>query len=278
MKPGLSTAGWLDGAPVTKWLIYLNTGIWLTGLLGDVLQIPWMSSMGLLQRFAIFPEQMIAEGALWMPFTYMFLHGGALHLFMNMFGLYLLGPDLEKALGSVIYGALYLLAGFVGGIFFVLVTYLLLGSLHPCVGASGAIMGLLGAISAIYPQRVYLILPLMIPIRAVTLAVILTSVHIFFILTPYGVGIAWDVHLFGGLAGYLFILSLALRHRAAWKAKLVAWEPAQWIPEYEDLIRRRILGETPLSAGEAARLEELREALRYEDVPPPEEIAAERVR
>ena len=274
MKTLVSTPAWMTDTPVTKWLIYLNTSIWLVGLTGDLLRIPWLSTMGLLQRFAIFPEQIIAEGTLWTPFTYMFLHGGAVHLFMNMLGLYLLGPDLEKALGSRVYLTLYLLAGFVGGVFFFLVTYFLLGSLHPCVGASGAIMGLLGAISAIYPQRVYLILPLMIPIRAVTLAVILTSVHIFFILTPYGTGIAWDVHLFGGLAGYLFTLSLALRHRAHWKAQLATWDPESWIPEYEQLAQRKFLGEEPLSATEQARHDLLRDVLRYEDVLPPGELPA----
>jgi len=94
-------------------------------------------------QFGSFPPA-IADGEWWRLMLAMFLHsrGFALHIFMNMYVLYIYGPDVEQVLGSARFLALYLVAGFVAT-----ATSFALG---PCdavsVGASGAIFGVVGAL------------------------------------------------------------------------------------------------------------------------------------
>jgi membrane associated rhomboid family serine protease len=92
----------------------------------------------------------VVSGQWWRVLTAGFLHGGILHLGVNMFALVALGRGLEALLdrsGRWLFPALYLgslLGGSLGA--------LLLEFDIPAVGASGAIFGLLGA-SVSIPQR-----------------------------------------------------------------------------------------------------------------------------
>ena len=72
----------------------------------------------------------------------MFLHGSLGHLLGNMFTLWLFGPTLEAALGSTRFLIFYLWWGIVGGLAHALIDP---ASTMPCIGASGAISGAIGA-------------------------------------------------------------------------------------------------------------------------------------
>lgn len=267
----------LEYSPVTRTLVLANVGVFLLGLAGDLLGVPGAGTQSLLGLFGLFPARVVGEGMLWTPFTYMFLHANLVHLFVNMMGLYLLGPDLEQAFGKRNYLLLYLLSGLLGGLGFVGISYLLLGQATPCVGASGAIMGLLGAIVAIYPRRIYVLLPLMIPMRATVLAVLMLSSHLFFILTPYGGRVAYDVHLLGGLTGYLISGGLALTHRLRWRGAIPAPEVPYACVELESLVHKLARTESQALSGEEwSRYRVLKDALRYEDVPSLAEVRAMR--
>ncbi|NWG19184.1 MAG: rhomboid family intramembrane serine protease [Chloroflexi bacterium] len=85
-----------------------------------------------------------AGGQYYRFLTAMFLHGGLAHLFFNAFALYSLGFETERIFGSQRFLALYLIAGLGGG----LASYGF--NANPSVGASGAIFGLVGALSAFY--------------------------------------------------------------------------------------------------------------------------------
>ncbi len=71
--------------------------------------------------------------------TSIFLHANLLHIFLNMYALYVLGRIVEISLGKAKYSALYFLSGLSGNLLSALVDRLTVG-----VGASGAVMGLLG--------------------------------------------------------------------------------------------------------------------------------------
>jgi len=81
----------------------------------------------------------VAHGEWYRLITGGFLHANVLHLAMNMFALWILGSQLESAIGRTRFGVVYgasLLAGSLG---------VMIQSPHsPTVGASGAIFGLLG--------------------------------------------------------------------------------------------------------------------------------------
>ncbi len=250
----------------------MNGLVWLTGSLGDVLRLDLFNTESILLTFGLFPQAVVEDGTLWTPFTHMFLHGNGTHLLVNMLGLFLLGPDTERTFGSLPFLGLYLLSGLVGGVGYMLFSFLVLGQIHPVVGASGAIMGILGAIVALFPQRVYVILPLMIPLRASTLAVLMLTAHVFFMFTPYGGRVAYDVHLYGGLTGFAFAWWISRRHLRTVRAGAPDLDPARDTAELEDLVVRLARGDEPLTAEEAGRYDFLKEALRYQDVLTLEEL------
>lgn len=90
--------------------------------------------------------------------SFMFLHGGFLHLLGNMWSLYIFGDNVEDRLGHLRYLAFYLLCGILSG-----VSHLLL-NLHsnvPTIGASGAIAGVMGAYFLLHPTaRILTLVPI----------------------------------------------------------------------------------------------------------------------
>lgn len=265
----------LQYSPVCKTIILLNVFVFLLSVMGNILDLTFINSLSFINTFALFPETVMHEGMFWTPFTYMFLHGGWMHILFNMLGIYLLGPDLEQTFGHVKFLALYLLSGWLGAVAFIIISYLIQGQLTPCVGASGAIFGILGGIVALYPKRVYVILPLMIPVRASVLAILLLSIHLFFIMTPYGNHVAYEVHLGGGLAGFFLCGGAALFHRYRWRNVIPKPEIPYAAVELETLAYRIARSEEALGEEERMRYELLRKALRYEDVPSVQEIRAQ---
>jgi rhomboid protease GluP len=85
-------------------------------------------------------NDLISGGEYFRLVSAMFLHGGLMHLAVNMYSLYAIGPMVEKVYGKKKYIAIYFLAGICASIF----SYSFSTSVS--IGASGAIFGLLGAV------------------------------------------------------------------------------------------------------------------------------------
>jgi membrane associated rhomboid family serine protease len=99
--------------------------------------------------FALRPKY-IAEGRdLYTLVTNLFLHAGPLHLFVNMYFLYILGDNVEDALGRVPYLLFYLGCGVAANLAHLVFN---VGSDTPVLGASGAIAGVMAAYMVLYPQ------------------------------------------------------------------------------------------------------------------------------
>ena len=88
---------------------------------------------------------LIQDGEHWRLLTHAFLHGGIIHLAFNTFFLIQIGPMLERRMGSVKFGALYLISAVAGG----MAGSLWHHELVPLVGGSGALFGMLGAAVAV---------------------------------------------------------------------------------------------------------------------------------
>ncbi len=86
-----------------------------------------------------------ANGEPWRLLTSAFLHGGEVHLLVNLASLFAIGPALERTLGSVRFTVLYLVAAIGGN----LAVCLLYEPLQPVLGGSGALFGMFGAAVAI---------------------------------------------------------------------------------------------------------------------------------
>ena len=142
----------IDPPTVTRWLVVANAVIAiLMGLAGEQARqflVFWGGLVPLRLSLAV-EGQIPPLGALSTLFGHMFLHGGALHLVMNMVMLLAIGRLLEPVLGSRRFLALYLVSGLAGGLAEWVWSPL---SAVPAVGASGAISGLVAAQAMLFGQ------------------------------------------------------------------------------------------------------------------------------
>jgi membrane associated rhomboid family serine protease len=124
--------GRVSGNPgyVTKVIIAVN-------VVAFVLQ---QVSSSVTPRFDEYPYA-VNDGEYYRLLTATFLHGGVLHIALNMLALYLFGPPLEASLGRLRYGGLYLLSALGGSA----ASYAFSDPRLASLGASGAVFGLLGA-------------------------------------------------------------------------------------------------------------------------------------
>jgi rhomboid family protein len=105
--------------PLVKNLLGINIGI---AIIQSIMKLDLGDQFGL---FSIYSET-------FMPYqfiTYMFLHGGMMHLLGNMIGLFFFGPLLEQFLGQKKFLILYMAAGLGGGILYWGVNYVELNGL-----------------------------------------------------------------------------------------------------------------------------------------------------
>ena len=150
---------------------YLTVGLILACTLTYVWQHLLLSPAGTQQAayaLGVIPAVLTGREAAppeiaWLPawatiFTSMFMHGGFLHLAGNMLYLWIFGNNIEEAMGRARFFIFYVLCGVAAVLAQVLSNP---GSIVPMVGASGAISGVLGAYTLLYPRaRVLLGLPL----------------------------------------------------------------------------------------------------------------------
>jgi membrane associated rhomboid family serine protease len=181
---------------VTYGLILANVAVFLAGLmLAHRRQMPLNDFIAgshpeILEATGAVSWYSVLDGQWWRLVTANFVHIGALHLGMNMYALYILGPLVERLFGHVRYLVLYLVAGFGStciGVLFQL----------GCAGASGAICGLLAAILAwTFLNRHSLPAPLV----ASWYRVILINTVLILIISAMP-KISWSGHLGGALVG-----------------------------------------------------------------------------
>jgi rhomboid family protein len=143
-------------------------------------------------------------------FTMMFLHGGWLHLILNMWTLWLFGPTVEDRLGHGRYLAFYLACGLAASIAHVAFNPT---SIVPALGASGAIAGVLGCYMRLFPlARVVVVVPIIfIPLFFEVYAFVFVGlwflIQLFqgtasLILPTSAGGVAWWAHVGGFVAGF----------------------------------------------------------------------------
>ncbi|MDH5589444.1 MAG: rhomboid family intramembrane serine protease [Gemmatimonadota bacterium] len=148
-------------------------------------------------KLALWPPGVLQHP--WTPITYMFVHAGFSHIFLNMLMLFMFGPRLEERLGGRDFIRLYLLAGLGGA----LLTFVFQPA-YPVVGASGAVYGVTAGFAMLWPrERVYIWGVL--PVEIWLLTTVMVFLSLYFGMSGGQPGIAHFAHL-GGLVtgiGYL---------------------------------------------------------------------------
>ena len=161
------------------------------------------------------PEGSLATRAIPL-FTSMFLHGGWMHIIGNMLYLWVFADNVEDRLGHVRFAIFYLASGLAATM-----THILFNSSSavPCVGASGAIGGVLGAYVITYPRaKVLTLIPLfyILLFREIPAVFFLGFWFVMQVFSgmgalggSYASGVAYWAHIGGFAAGVGLMLALA---------------------------------------------------------------------
>lgn len=139
----------------------------------------------------------------WTLFTSMFLHGSMGHFLFNMYALFIFGPLILARLGTKRFLGAYFGAGLVAGISYVLYSLFIMGNPNAAaLGASGAIMGILGLVIMLLPNLKVLFF-FVVPMSMRTAGIIFALIDIVGLFNP-GSGIAHIAHLGGLAVGVLY--------------------------------------------------------------------------
>ena len=128
----------------------------------------------------------------------MFLHAGFMHIFFNMFLLWMFGKQIESVWGATKFLTYYLIGGLGSGIFI----WLLSDSIT--IGASGAVMAILFAYGYLYPNRTLLFYLIPMKAKYCILILILTELSQELLRNPSD-NVSHVGHLGGMFVGYLYL-------------------------------------------------------------------------
>ncbi|MFW6378735.1 MAG: rhomboid family intramembrane serine protease [Nanoarchaeota archaeon] len=130
----------------------------------------------------------------WTVVTAMFLHGGFMHLLFNMYALMIFGSLVERKIGSKRFFWTYMISGVIASIIFAIAT-----PAGKAVGASGAIMAVLGLVIMLMPN-LQVLLFFAIPMSMRTAGIIFALIDLVGFVSG-GTGIAHIAHLAGLACG-----------------------------------------------------------------------------
>ena len=156
---------------------------------------------------ALEPYSVLTNGQYWRLVTALFLHYGVAHLLVNLFALHFFGPTLESAIGSLRFAICYLISGIGSCAEIIIMSRLQWLEIEQLVGASAAVMGIVGAWAGSLIRDRHL------PHNRKTLRSIVLIVAIqtiFDILTPR---VSMAAHLSGLATGFVVGLLITPRRR-----------------------------------------------------------------
>ena len=204
--------------PVVKWLLIINIGVFLAAITIKPLGI------FIYQWFELDARSLGRALQVWRLISYQFLHDPDYywHIFLNMLGLFFLGPTLERHWGSRRFLPFYLGCGVAGALFYMLLVGVKFLPPIPMVGASGSILGMLAACAILFPQFVVFIFIFPVPIRIAAIG--LTGVYFLFVVTKGANAGGHAAHLAGMAAGAAYVFSQSWRDKFKFKLRSGHWE------------------------------------------------------
>jgi membrane associated rhomboid family serine protease len=202
---------------VLRLIIALNILVFLFEIsLSTQIRSALFHIFGVVPARYFFPEWAAAAGyprQIILPlFSYMFLHGGWLHLIFNIWTLWIFADNVEDATGHLKFLIFYILCGVIAALVQIIFNS---DSSVPVIGASGAIAGIMGGYLVLYPHAKILtlfpiiIIPYFINLPAGLFLAVWFVIQIFSgifdSLSGASQGVAWGAHIGGFLAGALLI-------------------------------------------------------------------------
>lgn len=154
----------------------------------------------------------------WQIVTHMFMHGNLMHIFFNMYSLFLFGSEVERSIGPKKFLVFYFVTGIGAALLHLGVQHLQFAAYAnnfqaainmlrtPTVGASGAVYGVLIGFAMLYPDSVLTLIFPPVSLKAKWLVLIFAGIELatgIFVTTD---GVAHFAHLGGMLFGWLLML------------------------------------------------------------------------
>ncbi|MGH7713881.1 MAG: rhomboid family intramembrane serine protease [Gemmatimonadaceae bacterium] len=178
--------------PAVQWLIAINVAVFF-------LQLTLLGSTTVQQALG-FSSRALAT-SWWTVVTYMFVHGGFLHLALNMYTLYLFGPRVERAWSAGEFTRYYVLCGLGGWLF-----HLLFARDALLIGASAAVLGVMLAYAMRWPNDEVYLFGVM-PVKVKWLVGIMAVANVVAGIQGASdqTGVAYLAHVGGLAAGWLYL-------------------------------------------------------------------------
>jgi membrane associated rhomboid family serine protease len=131
----------LNSAPAVLFFIVANVIVFLIEILCRAADNPGVfHRLGALDVYSV-----VLNHQYWRLLTALFLHYDVVHLGFNLFALYVLGPTLERTIGTFRFALCYLLSGIGSSAGVIILTVMRIARPGEVIGASGCIMGIVGA-------------------------------------------------------------------------------------------------------------------------------------
>ena len=190
--------------PVIKFLLIANGVAFLLEMQFANALFGSFALWPLLPDTVLFSGQTAHSFKLWQLISYAFLHGSFMHIFLNMYALWLFGVALENMWGPRRFATYYFVC-VIGAAITQLLVQDMTGQYTPTVGASGGVFGVLLAFGLFFPnQKLLLLIPPM-PIKAKWFVILYGIVELYFGVTGTAEGVAHFAHLGGMLFGFIMI-------------------------------------------------------------------------
>jgi membrane associated rhomboid family serine protease len=150
----------------------------------------------------------------WQLVTYAFLHGDLMHLFFNMFALYMFGPSIEQVMGSRRFLVYYVVCVVSAALAQLVMQAVIGGFPRPTVGASGGVFGLLLAYGLAFPHRRLMLIFPPIPMPAWLFVTLYGLLELYLGFTARGSNVAHLAHVGGMVGGMALILYWRFQRRS----------------------------------------------------------------
>lgn len=211
----------LENTPVTKHILAINIILFIATQLNPEFMI---------RTFAVFyPASPLFRP--WQVVTYLFMHGGFMHILFNMYSLWLFGTVLEQSIGSKKFLVFYMLCG-LGAValhFGVEAVNFESASMAakidimrtPTLGASGAVYGLFLGYAMLYPNSILSFIFPPISLKAKWMMLIFVGIELLIGISQTTDGVAHFAHLGGVVMGVLLLLF--------WRKTDRLWQRDKWI-------------------------------------------------
>lgn len=175
-----------------QWLIAINVAVYF-------LQLTLLGPVAVQQALGFNSRELATSW--WTVATYMFVHGGFLHVALNMYTLYLFGPRVERAWSAGEFTRYYVLCGLGGWLF-----HLLFARDALLIGASAAVLGVMLAYALRWPNDEVYVFGVM-PVKVKWLVVILAVANVLAGIQGASeqTGVAYLAHVGGLAAGWLYL-------------------------------------------------------------------------